>query len=89
MKFAPHVLELVWSTAEQVGAYQFVRIPGELVADDHLPLNEAGIPTIDIIDFQYPYWHTIQDTPDKCSPESLESVGTVLSALIYTRLGNK
>jgi len=89
MKYAPHVLDLAWSTAEQVGAYQFVRIPGELVADDHLPLNEAGIPTINIIDFQYPYWHTLQDTPDKCSPESLEAVGMVLSALIYTRLGNQ
>ncbi|MHB1050476.1 MAG: M28 family peptidase [Bacteroidota bacterium] len=84
MQYAPRVLEKVWSIAEQVGAYQFINVPGELVADDHLPLNEAGIPTIDIIDFQYPYWHTAQDTPDKCSPESLEAVGKVLTALIYS-----
>jgi len=87
MRFAPGIMDMVWTVAEQVGSTQFIRVPGEAVADDHLPLNEAGIPTINIIDFQYPYWHTIQDTPDKCSPESLEAVGKVLSALIYTKLG--
>ncbi len=86
MQFAPQVMELVWSTAEEVRATQFIRVPGEAVQDDHLPLNAAGIPTIDIIDFQYPHWHTHQDTPDKCSAESLGAVGTVLSALIYTKL---
>ncbi|MBI2427241.1 MAG: M28 family peptidase [Ignavibacteriales bacterium] len=86
MQYAPQVLDLVWKTAEEIGVTNFVNIPGEAVIDDHLPLNEAGIPTIDLIDFQYPYWHTQQDTPDKCSPQSLEAVGNVLSALIYTRL---
>lgn len=86
MRFAPQLMDLVWSTAEEVRATQFVRIPGENISDDHLPLNDAGIPTIDLIDFQYPHWHTHQDTPDKCSPESLEAVGSVLSALIYTKL---
>ncbi len=52
--------------------------------DDHIPLNEAGIPTIDVIDFEdYPYWHTPQDTPDKVSAASLEVVGTVMARLIY------
>lgn len=86
LRFAPQLMEIVWSTAEEVQATQFVRVPGESVADDHLALNEVGIPTIDLIDFQYPYWHTHQDTPDKCSAESLESVGKVLSAVIYTKL---
>ena len=50
--------------------------------------QNTGIPSIDIIDFQYPnsqknYWHTIHDTPDKCSAESLEAVGTVIATLIY------
>jgi Zn-dependent M28 family amino/carboxypeptidase len=49
---------------------------GQMV-DDHVPLNEAGIPTIDLIDFDYPPWHTAADTIDKISPESLQIVGQV------------
>jgi len=51
---------------------------GDDIEDDHLPLIAAGIPTIDLIDFNYPYWHTLQDTPDKCSADSLGNVGTML-----------
>ncbi len=86
LRFAPRLMDIIWSTAEEVAVTNFIRVPGELISDDHLPLNEVGIPTIDIIDFQYPYWHTHQDTPDKCSSESLEAVGKVLSAVIYTKL---
>ena len=86
MKFAPQLMDLIWNTAEEVQVTQFVRIPGESISDDHFALNDAGIPTIDIIDFQYPHWHTHQDTADKCSSESLEAVGKVLSALIYSKL---
>jgi Zn-dependent M28 family amino/carboxypeptidase len=46
--------------------------------DDHTPFIEAGLPAIDIIDFDYPYWHTMQDTTDKVSAESLEIVGNTL-----------
>ncbi len=87
MKYAPGVVSLVWSAAQELGVTQFAAVPGEQIEDDHLALNEAGIPTIDLIDFQYPYWHTIQDTPDKCSPESLEAVGRVLVHVIYTKAG--
>ena len=45
--------------------------------DDHTPLNAAGIPTIDLIDFEYPPWHTAGDTMDKISAESLQTVGAV------------
>jgi glutaminyl-peptide cyclotransferase len=85
MRYAPQVVELVWKTAEENNVSQFVNLPGENISDDHLCLNEAGIPTIDLIDFDFPYWHTHQDTPDKCSPQSLEAVGKVLSALIFTK----
>jgi glutaminyl-peptide cyclotransferase len=47
------------------------------VTDDHTPLNAAGIPVIDLIDFAYPPWHTAEDTLDKISAESLEIVGRV------------
>ncbi len=85
MKYAPQIVELIWSTAEKLGITQFVNVPGEEISDDHIPLNNGGIPTVDIIDFQYAHWHTLQDTPDKCSGESLEAVGKVMTHLIYTR----
>jgi glutaminyl-peptide cyclotransferase len=47
------------------------------ITDDHTPLNEVGIPAIDLIDFDYPPWHTPEDTMDKLSAESLRVVGAV------------
>jgi glutaminyl-peptide cyclotransferase len=86
--FAPDVVDLVWGTARRLGYTQFVDTRQGRVTDDHLPLNAAGIRTIDLIDFDYPdesnrYWHTLQDTPDKCSPGSLEAVGSVLLSVVY------
>ena len=86
MDYAPHVMDMIWTIADDNGVTQFVRIPGDRVSDDHLSLNDAGIPTVDLIDFDFPSWHTMADTPDKCSPESLEAVGKVLTVLIYTKL---
>ncbi len=90
MRFAPDVMNLVWNTARDLGVTQFVDATGDEIMDDHLPLNQAGIKTIDLIDFDYPdqtnrYWHTTQDTPDHCSPESLQAVGTVLTTVLYTQ----
>lgn len=51
---------------------------GPTIEDDHIPLNKAGIPTMDLIDFSYPSWHTLDDTPDKCSAESLGKIGKSL-----------
>jgi len=48
------------------------------ITDDHSPLNAAGIPTIDLIDFDFPSWHTAEDTVDKLSAESLRTVGRVV-----------
>ncbi|HLF14410.1 MAG TPA: M28 family peptidase, partial [Bacteroidota bacterium] len=88
LDFAPDIVDLVWSTANRLGFSQFVDATQGRITDDHLPLNAAGIPTIDLIDFDYPdqtnrYWHTLQDSTDKCSPESLEAVGTVLLTVVY------
>ncbi len=90
VRYAPDVVDLVWNTARDLGIGQFVGDVGSEIIDDHLPLNEGGIKTIDIIDFNYPdatnrYWHTHQDTPEHCSPQSLEAVGTVLTRVIYTQ----
>jgi glutaminyl-peptide cyclotransferase len=77
---APALMREVWAVARQVNAKSFVNDLGREVRDDHLPLNEAGIPTIDIIDFDYPYWHKADDLPENCSAKSLEEVGRVLTA---------
>ncbi len=81
---APEVVERIWSAAESVGAEAFVRGRGPAVYDDHVWLLRRGIPCIDVIDFEYTYWHTLQDTPDKCSPESLGQVGRTLLAALET-----
>ena len=47
------------------------------ITDDHSPLNAAGVPVLDLIDFRYPPWHTAEDTMDKLSPQSLHVVGSV------------
>jgi len=53
------------------------------VYDDHIPFLEIGIPAIDIIDFDYKWWHTVNDTPENCSPASLGEVGRVLVRFLY------
>jgi len=73
----------LWHWAELVDAPAFVDAPGPAVEDDHVPLIKVGIPAVDLIDFDYPYWHTSYDTADKCSAESLGQVGRVLIAYIY------
>ena len=69
----------IWNTAAALG-YQESFIPQVKYSmlDDHTPFLDAGIPAVDIIDFDYPYWHTIQDTPDKVSPQSMQIVGETL-----------
>ncbi|CAN0364203.1 unnamed protein product, partial [Ectocarpus sp. 4 AP-2014] len=69
----------VWDVAERLGVKQFVPQVKHTVTDDHLALRKyGGIRAIDVIDFDYPYWHTTQDTPDKCSGRSLATVGWVV-----------
>jgi len=80
---APDLVDRVWKKAEKLNLPAFDRSRGPEIIDDHLELLYVGIPTIDIIDFDYPHWHTLQDTEDKCSPESLGIVGTLLLHMIY------
>ncbi|MBI5353679.1 MAG: M28 family peptidase [Chloroflexi bacterium] len=69
----------IWSTAEKLGyGNVFINEEKYSMEDDHTPFLEAGIPAVDIIDFDYPYWHTTQDTADKVSAESLQAVGETL-----------
>jgi len=89
LTYAPGLTVALWKTAESLG-YSDVFIPQRrgFVYDDHVPLNRiAKIPSIDIIDFDYPYegdnfWHTHEDTADKCSPGSLGITGQVVLSYI-------
>lgn len=79
LKYASHVTRSVWSTARELRVSEFIPRRKHEVRDDHLPLNEiAKIPTTDVIDFDYPYWHTRNDVPAACSGKSMSKVGRVL-----------
>ena len=67
----------IFAAAEALKERQHFTYSHSGILDDHAPLNEVGIPTIDLIDFDYPPWHTPEDTMDKISPESLKIVGSV------------
>ena len=81
--FAPEVVDRVWHTAADLG-YGRTFIPGVkyTLTDDHVTLQKAGIHAIDVVDFDYPYWHTPDDTIDKVSAASLQVVGDVAVALV-------
>jgi glutaminyl-peptide cyclotransferase len=71
----------VFAAAEALKLRKYFSYLDRDLIDDHAPLNAIGIPTIDIIDFDYPSWHTVDDTIDKISAQSLQTVGSV--ALYY------
>lgn len=77
------LLRTLWAIAAELGygAY-FVPQYRYAIIDDHLPFRQRGFAAVDIIDFDYPYWHTTEDTPDKVSAESLQRVGRVLETWI-------
>ncbi len=81
VKYADKLVDSIWATAKELKIKEFVSKEKYEINDDHLPLNKiAHIPTIDIIDFDYRYWHTTRDTPAQCSGKSLVTVGRVLIA---------
>jgi glutaminyl-peptide cyclotransferase len=81
--FAPEVVDRVWRTAAELG-YGRIFVPGvkHSLIDDHVALQKAGIHAIDVVDFDYPPWHTTEDTIDKVSAASLQVVGDVAVALV-------
>ncbi len=69
---------IVWSSAARLGYRSTFIAQDFTVEDDHLPFVEAGVPSIDIIDLDYPQWHTAQDDLDHVSARSLQIVGDVV-----------
>jgi len=82
------ITDEIWKTAEDLGyGEKFIDSSKYSMEDDHTPFLEAGIPAVDLIDFDYPYWHTTQDTPDKVSAESLKAVGDTLLSWVVGQSG--
>lgn len=81
---APKLVGEVWGIADELHCPSFRsrQLSRTAVEDDHVPLNRAGIPAIDIIDFDYPHWHRLSDTPEQCSGESLAEVARVLGVWV-------
>lgn len=79
---AGEVVESIWKEAERQGVKSFVWKQGPEVMDDHLALNRARIPAVDIIDFSYKHWHKLTDLPDQCSGETMADVAKVLTAWV-------
>lgn len=80
---AKEINDKVFEAARALGVTAFINEPRHEIMDDHLSLQAIGWRAIDLIDFDYAPWHTLDDTPDKCSPASLKAVGDVLAKVIY------
>lgn len=79
--YAQPLMQAFYRHAASIGLRStFPQTYGPTIEDDHIPLNQAGLKTIDLIDFDYAPWHTLGDTPDKCSAESLGKVGKALES---------
>ena len=83
---APYLVKEIWALANQLGYHQFKNEITQPIYDDHRALTiNSGIPAIDIIDFDYPFWHTLDDTPENCSSETLKIVGNVMCEFLYKK----
>ncbi len=80
----------LWSIADQLGYNDtFLNGYSGSIIDDHRPFLDAGIPAVDLIQYPFPwYWHTLEDTPDRCSAESLQIVGEVLEVFVVEQADN-
>jgi hypothetical protein len=82
LQHAPELLRGIFGRAAELGLDAFAPYPGPPVFDDHVPFLRAGIPAVDLIDFDFPEWHTTGDVPAVCSAESLRQVGTLVWDLV-------
>jgi Zn-dependent M28 family amino/carboxypeptidase len=78
----PWLTNLIWDAARRAGHGAYFSAEETAVEDDHLPFLEAGVPAVDIIDLEYPPWHTAGDTLDAVSSRGLQVVGDVLLAAL-------
>jgi hypothetical protein len=69
----------LWSIGAELKCASFLDRLGDRVLDDHLALQNVGIPAVDIIDFDYPHWHRLTDTPENCDADGMIQVARVIS----------
>jgi hypothetical protein len=80
---ARELVREVWSIAAELRCDRFLPYLGShIVEDDHVPLNQAGIPVIDLIDMDYEHWHRLTDIPENCSAEPMAQVARVVGRWI-------
>lgn len=84
MKGSGRFLDKIYSISEKQKVSSFKPQSKYTILDDHFPFHKMGIPATVLIDFDYPYWHTLEDTLDKCSPESMFSVFSVVTETIQS-----
>lgn len=86
LRYAGDLMVQLYRHANSIGLGKtFPMVEGPEIEDDHMPLNQAGLKTIDLIDFDYEPWHTLDDTADKCSAASLGKVGKLLQTWLEKR----
>ena len=78
----PKVLDRIYKVAKRKNIFQFNEKSKHTIQDDHIPFARLGIPSVVLIDFDYPHWHKLSDTLDKCSPKSLSAVFSVLVGVL-------
>src|SRR4029453_17984604 len=76
----PRLTDIIWSTARKLGHGSIFVNESTPIEDDHIPFLKAGVEVVDIIDLDYPAWHTPADTLDQTSARTLQVVGDVLVA---------
>ncbi|MBD3162671.1 MAG: M28 family peptidase [Candidatus Eisenbacteria bacterium] len=81
--YAPWLNDLIFARAQALGLQAFEDRVCYSVYDDHVPFLERGVPAVDLVDMHFPQWHTHEDVPGSCSPESLGQIGTLLVDLVY------
>jgi len=84
-KFFPAFVDSIWEIGSAIAPHVFVPAVKYYITDDHMSLIKYGMRAIDVIDFDYPYWDTKDDTIDKCSRESLGIMYRFLLSLVYPR----
>jgi Zn-dependent M28 family amino/carboxypeptidase len=80
---AGNLVQLVLDGARATGGVHFRSDPRYDLYDDHIPFLDVGIPAVDIIDFDYPAWHTTHDLTDQVSAASLAEVAAVAAWIVY------
>lgn len=82
-RYATALTDTLFSRAAALGLDYFEDTEGTPIVDDHVPFLRAGIPVTDLFGYDYPYWHTLADTPDKCDPGRIGQVGALLVDFLY------